>query len=255
MKINRDIEEYNYIDEGVEVLSDLPIDLIRENIFKQIEEPHNETNNIEIVLEKLEYVTSIYQDQDTLFQVKDVKQEFLYSILNHICKEYDLDCNVDEDDLDELEEITCALYDALIIHYKKNMSKFFLNYILDNKDDLVKEYQEFIEKRDLSGLSYKESNTNLLPDDYIILVSLPLIMKSIYDLNRDVDPEYFLKISGCSLLYSGSTVLEAFESGTVYGSFVNKYMNLLTDELGYQKPEIYESVKMALINRFRARSI
>ena len=89
------------------------------------------------------------------------------------------------------------------------MCKFFLNYILDNKEDLVKEYEEFVEKRDLSGATYKDDNNNILIDDYIILVALPLIMKSIYDLNKDVEPEYFLKISGCNLLDSGSTLLEA----------------------------------------------
>ena len=67
MKINRDIEEYNYIDESVEVLYNLTIDLIKENIYKQIDIPDNETNNIEVVLEKLNYVTDIYQDQDTIF--------------------------------------------------------------------------------------------------------------------------------------------------------------------------------------------
>ena len=184
-----------------------------------------------------------------------MKQEFLLNILSYICKTYDLDYNIDEDDLDQLEEITCALYDALIIHYKKNMCKFFLNYILDNKEDLVKEYEEFVEKRDLSGATYKYDNNNILIDDYIILVALPLIMKSIYDLNKDVEPEYFLKISGCNLLDSGSTLLEAFEDCTICGTFIPKYMNILNDEMSYHKSYIYENIKMALINRFKARSL
>ena len=163
--------------------------------------------------------------------------------------------DVDEDDIDELESITTSLYDALVMHFKKNTIKFFTNYILANKDDLVEEYKGFIDNRDLSGITYKNTMINITVEDYVILVALPLIHKSLYDLTVDVDPIDFLDMSACSRLYSGGILKDYFETGKLCGSFVPSYMGILTGPMENYKQDILETVKRDLINRFKARSL
>lgn len=255
MRSYDDNYEFATEDEVLDIISEIPIELSKENIKVQLYCPSDDKDNVSAVLEKLNGLLNDCEDNTLRQEILDNKQQFLRFVKDSICEKFDLGLDVDEDDIDELESITTSLYDALVMHFKKNTIKFFTNYILANKDDLVEEYKGFIDNRDLSGITYKNTMTNITVEDYIILVALPLIHKSLYDLTVDVEPIDFLDMSACSRLYSGGILKDYFETGKLCGSFVPSYMGILTGPMENYKQDILETVKRDLINRFKARSL
>ena len=71
-------------------------------------------------------------------------------VLDLISKKFNIGVDCDPENLDELETITYSLYDALILHFKDNMEKFFLNFIELHKEELINEYEYLKVKKDLS---------------------------------------------------------------------------------------------------------
>ena len=247
MRSYDDNYEFATEDEVLDIISEIPIDLSKENIKVQLYCPSDDKDNVSAVLEKLNGLLNDCEDITLRQEILDNKQQFLRFVKDSICEKFDLGLDVDEDDIDELESITTSLYDALVMHFKKNTIKFFTNYILANKDDLVEEYKGFIDNRDLSGITYKNTMINITVEDYVILVALPLIHKSLYDLTVDVEPIDFLDMSACSRLYSGGILKDYFETGKLCGSFVPSYMGILTGPMENYKQDILETLTQSTI--------
>ena len=73
---------------------------------------------------------------------------------------------------------------------------------------------------------------------------------SLYDLNRDISPMDFLQLSGLDKLYCGSIIKEKYENGTICGSFVDQYMEILNGEKEPFRQELYAYLAILLMTEF-----
>lgn len=248
MRFNYETEEIGYENEGMDVLSELPIELEKTQIKAQMILPSN-NNFVETMLEKMEDVLRGYgEDPDTRASILEQKQEFLVFVINQITETFGIGVDVDADNLEELETVAVALYEGLIIHFERNIKKFFYNYIVMNKEALSDEYEECLSRGSFNNKPKQTENLDM--SAHIVIVALPAIMKSLYDLNRDISPMDFLQISGLDKLYCGSIIKEKYENGTLCGSFVDQYMEILNGEKEPFRQDLYAYLSMALMTEF-----
>ena len=123
--------EFATEDEVLDIISEIPIDLSKENIKVQLYCPSDDKDNVSAVLEKLNGLLNDCEDNTLRQEILDNKQQFLCFVKDSICEKFDLGLDVDEDDIDELEYsggdfiielITNLKIKKIINKFKKNKS-------------------------------------------------------------------------------------------------------------------------------------
>ena len=101
MRSYDDNYEFATEDEVLDIISEIPIDLSKENIKVQLYCPSDDKDNVSAVLEKLNGLLNDYEDITLRQEILDNKQQFLRFVKDSICEKFDLGLDVDEDDIDE----------------------------------------------------------------------------------------------------------------------------------------------------------
>ena len=229
-----------------ELLSDLPLNLIKENISEQIRDPISSTTNyLNIVLEKYSLLKNNFCDNpDTLSQLNAYMNDFFGSIISELNGVMELEIS---DDLEESEiaKISDAAYNFFVIGYRQNVVTFFLYYIVNNKKSLSEHFDKMAKKKDVTTMGFKKQLKN--KDDIVILSNIPNIISFIRDL--DVSAEDFVKLVSNESSFESRYVQFLLNDGTISGDFVRSYLNIVFNEDDHVLDEIQLDIKMKLLNK------
>lgn len=251
MSVNFDSEEYELIDDDREInliLAELPIDLIKENLKEQIKDPMvTNVDHLEVVIDKYEFIIQNYSDDtEGIQELNRMIIELCTFVINEICNEYNVSVDYDDESMYEVLEMTNSLYEGLVLSYKENIAKFFFNYIMHNKQTLVEALEVDENVKEATNSAIKKGIAILDRGDLVLMMNLPTIYKTIYENTLEIDPDYFIKVSGMASKYYGAKLLDKFEAAKIVGTFVPVYMNMLVDEYDNVKQEIFNIVRNKL---------
>lgn len=227
------------------LLVDLPIDLIKEQLKAQINNPlYTNVNYVETVVDKFRLLSEEYGDnEDAIKNINNFISDFFLFIINEIDERFGLEIEVDESCLQEVIETGLVLYNYLILRYKKNITKFLYKFIMKNKKRLVEEFEGY-KKKDVTSISLKKKIKN--KDDVIILSNLPYIIKFILDL--EIEPLDFLNYSSSNNYYEGLYISNLIEEGNLVGNFVDKYLEVIKQDRDVLD-EVLADVKLKILKK------
>jgi hypothetical protein len=243
-----DSDQYE-ITTGVEIdelLSDLPLDLMKENILAQIQSPiSTNTNYLDIILDKYRILQDNYEgDLTQIKNITDSVTDFCQYVLKALNDSLGLGINIDYEDIDIIN-LTDILYTFFIIKYRRNIIKFFYKYIKENKRSLADYYEKMGKKKDVTTTNYKKLLKN--KDDVIILSNLPNISSYIKDLY--VESIDFIQYTTDDDNYEGRYVKSLIKQGRLTGNFVQNYLDIVFDDSDYILDEIQVDIKMKLLKK------
>lgn len=231
------------------IFENLPVPLLMENIIGQINDPLSSiVDNLSPFINQLNDVFEEYQENG---DIRPYLYEFTSNLITDLNLELssglDLGIDIREGEIEESLSIIYAIYDSLILKYRRNLTVFFYKYIQENKDTIITDYatRDYSKSKDITSTTMRTYN---ITDQSIlsIICNIPLIIKDICS-NFTIEPEEFLEYSGVIKFESGSRVYEWFKSGRICGTFVNAYFEKLLDEYEDVRNEIVSDIKMRLI--------
>lgn len=220
------------------LLADLPVELLKENVRKQINDPfYNSVNYLFIVTNKVIILRDQFsEDEDMIDKINDFLVSFLNFFIEEIDERFNLCLDIDPSKVDEFTETAFILYEFFIINYRKNVSNFLYKYILKNKKIIAEGIES---KKDVSTSSLKKKIKN--KDDVVIIANLPTILKQI--LYLDIDPEEFINYLCQDLNYDSLYIKDLITENKLNGNFVDKFFEPLIDN-SYGFDEVLNDVKV-----------
>lgn len=229
------------------LLSDLPFDLIRENVKEQINDPlWSNVNYINVILEKRDLLRKQYDNNsDALKSIDNQIYDFFRFIITEINDKFDLGIDVDDFETEEAIEYGEIFYNFFILRYKKNISKFITKFIVKNKKVFVEKFENVEKKRDVTQISLKKQIKN--KDELIILSNLPEVIKFIFYL--DIDNLDFIKYCCRDDLYEAIKIKDLIITARLTGNFVREYMTLIKDKYDNILDEILTEVRYKIIKK------
>ena len=150
MIMNEDYEILNTIDLDM-LLSDLPIDLIKENIRYHVDNPLGVASDYStIVMDKCNTILKEYdQMEDVKKEIEQTMEEFYRFIINLIDEKFNLDIAYEDMSTHEVIMIGHILYKFFILRYRKNVSRFIYKFIVKNKKKLAANYTNDDRRKDV----------------------------------------------------------------------------------------------------------
>ena len=229
------------------LLSDLPFELIKENIKEQIKDPLlSNVNYINIITEKRELLLQQFENNiDYIKKIDNQIINFFTFIITEINNTFDLGIDMDQFEDYDIIEYGQVLYNFFILRYRKNVSKFIYKFIIKNKKFLIESFETLEKKKDVTHISLKKQIKN--KDDLIILINLPNIIKYIFSL--DIDNLDFLKHCCNEELYESIKIKELIISSKLNNNFVRNYLELVQDKYDNVVDEIQTEVKYKIIKK------
>jgi hypothetical protein len=229
------------------LLIDLPMDLIKENLKAQINDPlTTNVNYIETIIDKIREMQASYGDNDDAVQnINKLIVDFFSFVIIEIDKRFKLGIDVNYDNVEETMETGSVLYYFLILRYKKNITKFLYKYISKNKKKLVEDSESQGKKKDVTTIALKKKMKN--KDDISIISNLPNIIK--YIMNLDIEPSDFLQYACGSEHYDGVYITNLMNEGSLIGDFVEDYLSIIKNDYDYVLDEIQTEIKFKIINK------
>jgi hypothetical protein len=228
------------------LLSDLPLELIKENLRQQITDPlSTNVNYVEIIEDKLREMRNMYgENDDAVTNINSLALDFFSFIINEIDTRFGIGIDIDFSDADQAAEIGTALYSFLILRYKKNVTKFLFRYIMKNKKRIVEDFGAS-KRKDVTTNSLKKKIKN--KDDVLIISNLPDITSFI--MNMEIDTSDFIKYSCGEGYYEGMVLRNLIDSGQLVGEFVEEYFSLIQNNYDFVLDEIQTDVKLKIMNK------
>lgn len=229
------------------LLSDLPIEVIKESIKEQVADPlSTNINYVNTIVEKCGVLRREFEEnEDALKQINDLLEDFFRFLITEIDTKFDLTLDVSDDAVDTLVSIGEILYSFLILRYKKNISKFIYKFIIKNKKFLVEQFEKQSKKKDVTSISLKKQIKN--KDDILLISNLPNVIK--YIMNLYIEPLDFLKYACDDEYYEGSILKQMILSGKLVGNFVTEYLNLIVYDNDDILDEVQTDVKLKLLKK------
>lgn len=218
--------EPNEVDDEI-FLSEAPLSLMKENIRSQFEDPTENHKNdfVQTFLNKYIYTKKNELEEEDM-TTEELHDEFI-GFMRDTFKEF-LGIGIpqlEDKPNDQQEEIIHVIYRYFIIGIKKNFVRVILNYIEQNKDSL---YNVIPLKKEIAYNSYK----NIIQDekDLCIITNISTTVDYILHNNLTID-NFFDYSNSDSKNYEGSYLDTAFDDCVVTGNFVEKYIDMIDDEL------------------------
>lgn len=230
------------------LLSEMPVELVKENIAEQIRLPlSTRTNFISVLEDSYNMIDELVEDNpDEKDKLLNKIRDFFMFTLIEMDKTYNL--GIELDDIGSDEELiykTSALYNFLILRYKKNMCKFLYSYIKKNRKTILELFQDVAKKKDITTISLKKQIKN---KDVILLISnLSTIIK--YILSLEISSADFIQYACDDDYYEGGIVLDMVIKGEVSEDFFTPYKNLIVDEYETVLDEIQNEVKLKILKK------
>lgn len=231
------------------LLAELPIELLKESIKEQIEDPlQTNVDFINVVIEKCELLKKEFEnDPDNILLINRRVEPFFEFIIQQINERFDLGLDMDSITTGEYVELAEILYNFFILRYKKNISKFIYKYILKNKKFLSENFENLNKKKDVSQITLKKTLKN--KDEINILSNLHNIIR--YILSLEFDPQDFLKYCCREELYEGIKIKGLILEGKMLGNFVSLYLLPIQDKYDNIVDEIQTEVKYKILKKIQ----
>ena len=233
-----------------ELLSEVPLSLLKENITAQVINP-GETNvdNLTVVFEKFDSIANeIDNDQDDLREINELRLETALFVIHEIMERFSIGVDINEHNITECIDLANSMYRSLILDYKLNLEKFFYSYVLTNKERLISQLGLADNKNmDFLTAAHKRVSPEGI-DNVRLLSSLARIFKNVYDLVDEIEVTDFLQYAEFNVTEEGEQIVQMYDDYTMIGNFVPVYMNILTSENSYLQQEITSSVTVDLSN-------
>jgi hypothetical protein len=244
MRYDSDYYDLSSVNMNDELLSDFPLDLIKENIYEQISNPlMSSTNYFNIVMEKYNIIKHNFSDNpDDFKNFENVIIDFCNDVLNSISEKYNL--GIDNIDTPELFPTTEAVYNYFILNYKRNVVRFFYSYITDNRNTLAESYEKMAKKKDVTTLNYKRQLKER--EDVIILSNLSSIVSYIKSIQ--IESLDFVDMTTESDDIDDRTIELLINRGMMNGDFVNDYLDIVFDYNDNVLDEIVNELQLKLYN-------
>lgn len=168
-------------DEIIHYLSDnLLINNLKTQLSNTLDKVVADNNVLKVIDERYQYISlrykdnkdimdSIYKNREEIYELvlKEIEEKF--GLVSNLTKEYTLPHNY--------YSYIYNLYDFFIINYKKNLETFFLQYILENRNDIVKNYRIKTDKKDLEVINSRKIIEEY--EDTVILYNISEIIDTI----------------------------------------------------------------------------
>lgn len=227
------------------VLNDLPLDIIKENITTQVNDP---------LLYESDYCSEVYETFDEATnefghideykkELEELRDKFNLFVLSEIDGKFGLGIDYNSMSEYEVEELAKNTYQFFIVEFREKINEFILNYILSNKMSLSEMYDEDYRKKDVTTLNMKKKTKNR--SEVIILSNLPTIISFILD--SDHQPEEFIELSSEAEEMVAEYIKNATTSFTISGNFVSSVLNEIKFAHNDAIDEIASTIRMELI--------
>lgn len=229
------------------LLNDIPYDLTKANIMKQVNDPLSTTvDYLDTFLERCNYLIEKYDgDSDAINDVKNLKLNMCRDILEVIDNKFGFDFDIENMQDNELEESTDVVYRFLIIGFKKRITKYVYKFIKQNKKTFSDTYADQVLKKDVSTLSMKKRTKD--KDAVVIIACLPNIVKDV--LSMDCENEDFLEMVVSEDSYEGEIIANMCYANKITGNFVSKYFSYILEENESMLEEVYIKVHSKLLSK------
>ena len=205
------------------VLGDLPIDIIKENIKTQIEDPLTfASNQVDQVYETLEEAMNEFGHiDDYRNEIIELQDDFSLFLVNELNTKFNLGIDLDSISDYEVHPLVRACYDFFVVYLRDNVTRFLINYIYANKSSLSEIFRDEYRRKDVTTSNMKKITKDR---DYVVILS-NIISIINYILDLDHDPEDFMELSVEPGEYSGELVKEAVHSFKIANNFVYNVLN------------------------------
>ena len=219
----RDNENMINVFDVERILGDLPLDIIKENVKSQIEDPlvfiSNQCDEVyETIDEAMEEFGHIDEYREEL---NEMKEDFSIFILREMDNKFNLGVDFENIGDFEIHDIAKNCYDFFVVNLNENISNFLLNYILNNKSSLCEMFDDEYRRKDVTTINMKKITKN--KDDVLILSNLNSVINNILDLEHF--PEDFMELSVEPGEYIGTCVADYVNSFKIAGNFVFNVLN------------------------------
>ena len=224
--------EYNYMPTDLDdelFLSEVPVELLQSSLATQFQEPieYRKKDYIQSFIMKYQFSKdNMLEDDLIMLDIQYDKflafvEKTFYTYLNVGFTNID---SLPEEDVLELIHLT---YRFFIKNIKKNFVNVILNYIEDNREFILENYEK---KKDVTALNFKSE----IDDDYDILVLSNLadiISNIIENLKKENDVDKFLDMcKGNEPILELDYVIYAFNEMELTGNFIEKYLEMIDTE-------------------------
>jgi hypothetical protein len=205
------------------LLGDLPIDLIKENIKTQIEDPLVfVTNHCDQVYETFnESMNELGHIENYKTQLDEIRDDFNVFLLLELDRRFDLGVDLENLQSFEAEEVAKCCYDLFVVNLRETITRFITNYILINKSSLSELFNDEYKRKDVTTTNMKRLTKNR--EDILVLSNIISVIYHVLDLEHD--PDDFMELAIEPGEYSGETVKEYVHSFKIANNFVYTLMN------------------------------
>lgn len=229
------------------LLTEMPLEVIKENLKVQINNPlSTRVNFLEPMLDKFRVIQDELGDNpEAMQELKSIRVNLFGFLIDALNDAYDLDVEYDPDNGGETQTIGYALYTFLILRYKKNITRFLYKYIKRNKKSLAQEFESYQKKKDVSSLTIKKKIKD--KNTILIISNLPEIIN--YVINLEVSAPDFFEYLDDDDLFEVQTIQQLMNSGKMSDSFIDKYIDVSTDINDFILDDIQSDIRLKLINK------
>ena len=231
-------------------------ELIDESIKEQIEDPFESSVNFvdEYFTELEKQIERCDENPDLKAQIITDGKKFCQEVIKMVDAKYSLDIDdetIEEMDLESLMQLTYGIYDFFVVHYPKNLKKFFIKYIIQNIDVIN---EALMGSRDVNDVMVNSLKTKLNDERAArIIANLRTVIDYIDDLDLDG-----LEVLGYynPERYDIYVLTNAIHDMTISENFVRGFFQVLTNS--YEDDhytEIYIAIESGLIKKFKRADI
>lgn len=147
---------------------------------------------------------------------------------------------------DDQAQLIHLTYRFFIKNMKKNFTNLTLNYINENKDDIV---EDLPETRDITSVSFKLETIN--DDDITILANLDTVIDDI--LSKEFNVDEFLELcQGNGYSLEREFVLKKYDTFEIVGNFWEPYVSMI--DTGF-KTELQSKVRNKILKQYPKRKV
>lgn len=190
-------EDIGTVTEMEELLADAPISLLLENVRSQINATFCSVNYVNIYSDKLNIIEeSVGDDSDLKRLVNTYRNDFFSKILEIINEFFEVRVDIDYNNPSETEDVATELYEFFIVDIRKVLSRFFYNFIQENKKRIVEELDISKPKKDVLTTSVKKT---MKGNDIKIISNIYEVVSYISDL--EIMNDVFLEHCQADVLY------------------------------------------------------
>ena len=206
-------------------ISDIPIDLTKENIKYQFQNPmDNDIDYITTFIDSYDFSMENCGDPDEKKRLIELRDDF-FSFVRTLFKEY-LDVgfpDFEDHDMETQNDLILCAYRYFVINIKRNFVHLVLNYIDKRKNSVLELCDK---KKDVTTLAYKKEIQD--PDDLLIISNINEIVRFI--INSEFDVGEFLSLARKKNDYEAEYVDDAYDNVHITGNFTSKYRSMFDDE-------------------------